>query len=110
MKDAEVDMNGNMQKMMKQAQKLQRQMMEAQEALADERVEGTSGGGMVKVVADGQQNIVEISIDPAAVDPEDVEMLEDLVLAALSDALRKSRELAEERMGAFTKGMKIPGL
>jgi DNA-binding YbaB/EbfC family protein len=103
-------MNGNMQKMMKQAQKLQRQMMEAQEALADERVEGTSGGGMVKVVADGQQNIVEISIDPAAVDPEDVEMLEDLVLAALSDALRKSRELAEERMGAFTKGMKIPGL
>jgi nucleoid-associated protein EbfC len=107
---AEVDMNGNMQKMMKQAQKLQRQMMEAQEALADERVEGTSGGGMVKVVADGQQNIVEISIDPAAVDPEDVEMLEDLVLAALSDALRKSRELAEERMGAFTKGMKIPGL
>lgn len=110
MKDAEVDMNGNMQKMMKQAQKLQRQMMEAQEALADERVEGTSGGGMVKVVADGQQNIVEISIDPAAVDPEDVDMLEDLVLAALSDALRKSRELAEERMGAFTKGMKIPGL
>lgn len=105
-----MDMNGNMQKMMKQAQKLQRQMMEAQEALADERVEGTSGGGMVKVVADGQQNIVEISIDPAAVDPEDVEMLEDLVLAALSDALRKSRELAEERMGAFTKGMKIPGL
>lgn len=110
MSDTEVDMNGNMQKMMKQAQKLQRQMMEAQEALADERVEGTSGGGMVKVVADGQQNIVEISIDPAAVDPEDVEMLEDLVLAALSDALRKSRELAEERLGAFTKGMKIPGL
>jgi len=105
-----VDMNGNMQKMMKQAQKLQRQMMEAQEALADERVEGTSGGGMVKAVADGQQNIIEISIDPAAVDPEDVEMLEDLVLAALSDALRKSRELAEERMGAFTKGMKIPGM
>lgn len=105
-----MDMNGNMQKMMKQAQKLQRQMMEAQEALADERVEGTSGGGMVKAVADGQQNIIEISIDPAAVDPEDVEMLEDLVLAALSDALRKSRELAEERMGAFTKGMKIPGM
>jgi hypothetical protein len=103
-------MNGNMQKMMKQAQKLQRQMMEAQEALADERVEGSSGGGMVKAVADGQQNIVEIHIDPAAVDPEDVEMLEDLVLAALSDAMRKSRDLAEERLGAFTKGMKIPGL
>lgn len=103
-------MNGNIQKMMKQAQKLQRQMMEAQEALAEERVEATSGGGMVKVVADGQQNVLEIKIDPEAVDPEDVEMLEDLVLAAVSEALRKSRELAEERMGAFTKGIKIPGL
>ncbi len=103
-------MNGNIQKMMKQAQKLQRQMMEAQEALAEERVEATSGGGMVKVVADGQQNVLEVKIDPEAVDPEDVEMLEDLVLAAVSEALRKSRELAEERMGAFTKGIKIPGL
>ncbi|MBN2025971.1 MAG: YbaB/EbfC family nucleoid-associated protein [Actinobacteria bacterium] len=103
-------MNGNIQKMMKQAQKLQRQMMEAQEALADERIEATSGGGMVKVIADGQQNIVELKIDPEAVDPEDVEMLEDLVLAAVSEAIRKSRDLAEERLGAFTKGMKIPGL
>ncbi|MBC7229832.1 MAG: YbaB/EbfC family nucleoid-associated protein [Actinobacteria bacterium] len=103
-------MNGNIQKMMKQAQKLQRQMLEAQEALAEERVEATSGGGMVKVVADGQQNVLEVKIDPQAVDPEDVEMLEDLVLAAVSEALRRSRELAEERMGAFTKGLKIPGL
>ncbi|MBC7246806.1 MAG: YbaB/EbfC family nucleoid-associated protein [Actinobacteria bacterium] len=103
-------MNGNLQKMMKQAQKLQRQMLEAQEALAEERLEATSGGGMVKVVADGQQNVLEIRIDPQVVDPEDVEMLEDLVLAAVSEALRKSRELAEERLGAFTKGMKIPGL
>jgi len=103
-------MNGNIQKMMKQAQKMQRQMMEAQEALADERIEATSGGGMVKVVADGQQNILELKIDPEAVDPEDVEMLEDMVLAAISEALRKSRDLAEERLGAFTKGMKIPGL
>ena len=103
-------MNGNLQKMMKQAQKLQRQMLEAQEALAEERVEATSGGGMVRVIADGQQNVLEIKIDPEAVDPEDVEMLEDLVLAAVSEALRKSRELAEERMGAFTKGIKIPGL
>ncbi len=103
-------MNGNVQKMMKQAQKLQRQMLEAQEALAEERVEGTSGGGMVTVVADGQQNILEVKINPEVVDPEDVEMLEDLVLAAASEALRKSRELAEERLGAFTKGMKIPGL
>lgn len=103
-------MNGNFQKMMKQAQKLQRQMMEAQEALAEERVEGTAGGGMVKVIADGQQNVLQVTIDPQVVDPEDVEMLQDLVLAAVSDALRKSRELAEERLGAFTRGMKIPGL
>ena len=103
-------MNGNIQKMMKQAQKLQKQMLEAQEALAEERVEATSGGGMVRVVADGQQNILEIKIEPEAVDPEDVEMLEDLVLAAITEATRKSRELAEERLGAFTKGMKIPGM
>lgn len=103
-------MNGNLQKMMKQAQKLQRQMLEAQEALAEERVEATSGGGMVKAVADGQQNILEIKIDPQVVDPEDVEMLEDLVLAAVTEALRRSRELAEERLGAFTKGLKISGL
>jgi len=103
-------MNGNVQKMMKQAQKLQRQMMEAQEALADERIEATSGGGMVKVIADGQQNIIELKIDPEAVDPEDVEMLEDMILAAVTEAMRKSRDLAEERLGAFTKGMKIPGL
>ncbi len=103
-------MNGNMQKMMKQAQQLQRKMLEAQEALVDERVEGSSGGGMVKVVADGQQNVLEVTINPDAVDPEDVEMLEDLVLAAVSDALKKSRDLAEEKMGAFTKGMKIPGM
>ena len=108
--EAEVNMNGNVQKMMKQAQKLQRQMMEAQEALADERIEATSGGGMVKVIADGQQNIIELKIDPEAVDPEDVEMLEDMILAAVTEAMRKSRDLAEERLGAFTKGMKIPGL
>ncbi len=103
-------MNGNIQKMMKQAQKLQRQMMEAQDALAEERVEGTAGGGMVRVVADGQQNVLEIKIEPEAVDPEDVEMLEDTVLAAVTDAMRKSKELAEERLGVFTKGMKIPGM
>lgn len=103
-------MNGNMQKMMKQAQQLQKKMLEAQEALAEERVEGSAGGGMIKVVADGQQNVLEVAINPEAVDPEDVEMLQDLVLAAVSDALKKSRELADEKMGAFTKGMKLPGM
>ncbi len=103
-------MNGNMQKMMKQAQQLQRKMLEAQEALAEERVEGSAGGGMVKVVADGQQNVLEVAINPEAVDPEDVEMLQDLVLAAVADALKKSRDLTDEKMGAFTKGMKLPGM
>ena len=64
----------------------------------------------IKVIIDGQQNIIELKIDPEAVDPEDVEMLEDMVLAAVAEAMRKSRDLAEERLGAFTKGMKIPGL
>lgn len=103
-------MNGNMKKMMQQAQKLQRQMAEAQESLKEERVEATAGGGMIKVVADGQQNVLEVSIDPQVVDPEDVEMLQDLVLAAVTEALKKSRDLAEEKMGALAKGMGLPGL
>ncbi len=103
-------MNGNMKKMMQQAQKLQRQMMETQESLKDERVEATAGGGMVKVVADGQQNILEVAIDPQVVDPEDVEMLQDLVLAAVTEALKKSRDLAEEKMGALAKGLNLPGM
>ncbi len=103
-------MNGNMKKMMQQAQKLQRQMMETQDSLKDEKVEGSAGGGMVKVVADGQQNILEIHIDPQAVDPADVELLEDMVLAAVTEAAKKSRELAEEKMGALTQGLNLPGL
>lgn len=103
-------MNGNMKKMMQQAQKLQRQMAEAQESLKEEQVEATAGGGMIKVVADGQQNVLEVSIDPQVVDPEDVEMLQDLVLAAVTEALKKSRDLAEEKMGALAKGMGLPGL
>lgn len=103
-------MNGNLQKMMKQAQKLQRQMLEAQEALAEERVEATSGGGMVRVVADGQQNILEVKIAPEAVDPDDVEMLEDMVLAATNEALRSAQELANRRLGGLTAGLGIPGL
>ncbi len=103
-------MNGNMKKMMQQAQKLQRQMMETQESLKDERVEATAGGGMIKVVADGQQNVLEVSIDPQVVDAEDVEMLQDLVLAAVTEALKKSRDLAEEKMGTLAKGMGLPGM
>jgi len=100
---------GNPQEMMKQLQAVQRQMEEAQDALADETVEHSAGGGVVKAVADGQQRIRSVTIDPQVVDPEDVGMLEDLVLAAVNGALEDSRALAEERMGGLTGGLGLPG-
>lgn len=96
--------------MMKQLQQVQRQMAEAQEALGDETVEYTAGGGMVKVVADGHQNIKSISIDPQVLDPDDVGMLEDLVLVAVNGAIEASQELANQRMEGLTGGLGIPGL
>jgi len=85
-------------------------MAEAQEALADETVEYTAGGGMVKVVADGHQNVRSISIDPQVLDPDDVSMLEDLVLVAVNGAIEASQELANQRMEGLTGGLGIPGL
>jgi DNA-binding YbaB/EbfC family protein len=99
-----------MDKMLKQVQKMQAQMTLAQEALADETVEGTSGGGMVTVKANGQGDVVSVSISKDVVDPDDIEMLEDLVLSAVKEAIRLSRELAEKRLGGLTGGMNIPGL
>ena len=99
----------NINKMMKQAQKMQAQMARIQEDLAKEKVEGLAGGGMVKAVADGKGDLVSIHIDPEVIDPEDVEMLEDLVVAAVNEALRASKELSNERMGALTGGMGLPG-
>jgi nucleoid-associated protein EbfC len=99
----------NMNQMMKQVKKMQEQMMKAQEELASKTVEGTAGG-VVTVVANGQKKIVSIVIKPEAVDPEDVEMLQDLVLTAVNDALNQADELANKDMGKFTGGMKIPGL
>ena len=96
--------------MMKQLQQVQRKMEEAQEALADETVEHTAGGGIVKVVADGHQNIKSITIDPEAVDPEDVGMLEDLILVAINGAIEASRELANARMDGLTGGLGGLGL
>ncbi len=96
--------------MMKQAQKLQAKMIKLQEELAEKTVETTAGGGMVKVVANGKQQIVSIKIEKEVVDPEDVEMLEDLVLAAINDALAKSQEMVSGEMGKLTGGLKIPGL
>ncbi len=99
---------GNMQGMMKQMQKMQKQMQEAQEQLGQEKVEGTAGGGMVTVVVTGHKEIVDVQIKPEAVDPDDVEMLQDLVLAAVNDALKKADELTNNTMGQFTKGMNLP--
>ena len=94
--------------MMAQLQALQEEMAKQQAALAEETVEVSVGGGMVKVVATGQQEIVSISIQPEVVDPDDVEMLEDLVLSAVNEALDQSRKLAEERMGGLTAGLGLP--
>ena len=96
--------------MMKQAQKLQAKMMRVQEELADKTVETTAGGGMVTVVANGKQQVVSIQIEKEVVDPDDVEMLQDLVLAAINDALTKSQEMASAEMGKLTGGLNIPGL
>ena len=99
-----------MNNIMKQAQKMQAQMMKIQEELAKETVEGNAGGGMVTVVANGQGDIQAVRIDREVIDPQDSEMLEDLVLAAINDALRKSRELASSRMGNVAGGLGSLGL
>jgi DNA-binding YbaB/EbfC family protein len=99
-----------MANMMKQAQKLQAQMLKLQEELAEKTVETSSGGGMVTVVANGRQQIVSIRIEREVVDPEDVEMLQDLVLAAVNDALEKAQQMANSEMGKLTGGLNIPGL
>ena len=96
--------------MMKQAQQLQSKMMKLQEELAEKSVESSSGGGMVKVTANGRQQILSIQIEKEVVDPDDVEMLQDLVLAAINDALAKAQEMVSSEMGKLTGGLNIPGL
>ena len=100
---------GNMQNMMKQMQKMQKKMAEAQEELGEKRIEGTAGGGMVSVIVSGHKEVLEVNIKEEVVDPEDIEMLQDLVLAATNDALKKADELTNQTMGQFTKGMNLPG-
>ncbi|MEN8246192.1 MAG: YbaB/EbfC family nucleoid-associated protein [Thermodesulfobacteriota bacterium] len=100
----------NMGKMMKQAQQLQNKMMKMQEELGGRTVEGTAGGGMIKAVANGKQQIVSIAIEKEVVDPEDIEMLQDLVIAAVNDALSRSQEMVSGEMSKLTGGMNIPGL
>ncbi|NCO50954.1 MAG: YbaB/EbfC family nucleoid-associated protein [Deltaproteobacteria bacterium] len=100
----------NMGKMLKQAQRLQSDMLKMQEALAGKTIDATSGGGVVKVIANGKQQIVSIVIDKEVVDPEDVEMLQDLILAAVNEALARSQEMVNAEMSKLTGGLNIPGL
>jgi DNA-binding YbaB/EbfC family protein len=92
------------------AERMQQEMGRIQAELEATNVEGSAGGGVVTATVTGKQELVSIRIDPSAVDPTDVEMLQDLVVAAVNDALRASRQLAEEKMGALTGGLRIPGL
>ncbi len=100
----------NMQAMMQQVQKMQKDMELAQEELKNEVVEASAGGGMVTVKISGDLSVREVKIDPAAVDPEDVEMLSDMVLAAVNEALRMAQEVAERKMGGATAGLDLGGL
>jgi DNA-binding YbaB/EbfC family protein len=100
----------NLGSMMKQAQKLQGDMQKLQDELGNRTTEGTAGGGMVKAVVTGKQDVVSIEIEKEVVDPDDVEMLQDLVTAAVNEALRKSREMVTEEMSKLTGGIQIPGL
>jgi DNA-binding YbaB/EbfC family protein len=98
---------GNLQRM---AAQMQQEMERIQAELGEAEVEGSAGGGVVRAVATGKQSLVSVTIDPSAVDPEDVEMLQDLVTSAVNEALRASQDLAAQKMQAVTGGLKIPGL
>jgi DNA-binding YbaB/EbfC family protein len=102
-------MFGNIGEMMKQAKKMQAQMAEVQEKLGTLEVEGTSGGGLVKILANGQGAVKEVKIDPSLLDPKEGEVLEDLLVAALHDTQKKADELSAEEMKKVTGGLKLPG-
>jgi nucleoid-associated protein EbfC len=101
--------NIDINKLMQQAQQMQEQMAQAQEQLGSETVEASAGGGLVTVRATGNGDITEIKIDPKAIDPDDPELLEDLVLAAVNEAIRSARALAQSKLGAMTGGLGLPG-
>jgi hypothetical protein len=103
-------MGMNMQKMMRQMQKMQADLARVQEELENMTVEGTAGGGVITVVVNGHQDVQKITIEPDAVDPEDVEMLEDLITAAVNDGLRKSRELSASEIEKVTGKVNLQGL
>ena len=101
---------GNMGNLVKQAQQMQQRMLKMQEELAQRTVEASVGGGMVTVTVNGKSEVLRVKIEPQAVDPNDVEMLEDLMVAGVNEALRKAHDMMSEEMGKLTGGMKIPGL
>ncbi len=105
-----MNQNRNMSNVVKQAQKMQEEMEKVQAELEEKTVEASSGGGMVTVQANGKKEILSIKIQPDAVDPEDVETLEDLVLVAVNDAIKQADDMMAEGMGAITGGLSIPGL
>ncbi len=100
----------NMNNLMKQAQQMQKRMLDIQEELATRTVEATVGGGMVIAIANGQQELVSLTISPEVVDPDDIEMLEDLIVAAVNEARHQAQELMTQEMSKLTGGVKIPGL
>ncbi len=101
---------GNMNQMLKQAQKMQEDMATLQEDLENREYSATSGGGLIEVTVDGKHNIKKLTINPDAVDPDDVEMLEDLITVAVNEAIGNAAKTAEEEMGAITGGLNMPGL
>ncbi|MGK2906761.1 MAG: YbaB/EbfC family nucleoid-associated protein [Desulfuromonadales bacterium] len=101
---------GGLGNIMKQAQQMQRRMAELQQELEHRQVEASAGGGMVTAVVNGKQQLLELKIDPTVVDPVDVEMLQDLVTAAVNEAIKQSQQMAQEEMSKLTGGMNIPGL
>ncbi|MGI6263244.1 MAG: YbaB/EbfC family nucleoid-associated protein [Succiniclasticum sp.] len=101
---------GNMQGMLQKVQKMQAQMQQAQEELQARTFTGTAGGGVVKVVVTGKKELQSITLDPQAVDPDDVEMLQDLIVAAVNEAMKEVDRVSEEEMGKITGGVKLPGM
>ena len=101
---------GNIQQLMQQAQRMQQQMAQKQAELAEKTVTAQSGGGMVTATVNGAHELLELSIDPDVIDPEDKEMLEDMVLAAVNQAMQQAEEMAQQELGKLTGGMNIPGL
>ncbi len=105
-----MNMGGGMNNMLRQAQKMQEEMIKAQEELGEKTVDASVGGGAVSVVVNGKKELLEVKIKPEAVDPEDVEMLQDLIVSAVNEAMRKADDMAASSMSKITGGMNIPGL